>query len=200
MIRVLVDGIAFQPGQPCPALPWRDVLQSLAGRADLQLQMLDRGGAPSLERVQLLPFPAYLKRDCAADSILIQQMAELFRVDVFVSTGWTTPLATPAVLVVAETERPQGQDHGRQALDRETALAFAQHYVCSGAQARATLRAAFPEIPEAAVRVAEPTAEALSETLATSIDVLHREQGLGRYKAFFAEWRRLRAVQASVDH
>jgi len=201
MIRFLVDGIAFQKGQPRPAVPWREVLQALALRAGLHGLMLDRGGAPVIDRIALLPFPTHLGRDCAADSLLIQQMAYLFGVDVFLSTGWTTPVATPAVVLVPAMEPPPPQrDRGRQQLEHETALAYAQHYLCIGEHTRSGLRAAFPEVPEHAIDVVEPEAEALSGALAAAIDRLHRDHGAGRYKAFLAEWQRLRTVQASVDH
>jgi hypothetical protein len=200
MIRLLVDGIAFQPGQPATSLPWRELLGALANRADLQVLLLDRGRAPKQHRIELLPFPAYLARDCAADSLLIQQMADHFRADVFVSTAWTTPATTPAVLLLADWDGLPGPATSRRSLARETAIAHAQCFVCAGGQAASHLRALCPEIPDVSIRVAKPTVEDLCEQLVAEVARVHRAHTRGLYAAFLREWRRIRTLQASVDY
>lgn len=200
MIRLLIDGVAFQPDRPA-ALPfWRPLIEALAQRIGLEVLLLDRGGAPAIERVTMLPFPAYLTQDCAADSLLIQRMCDLYRVDVFGSTGWTSPVATPAVMILSDPRDWLEHASDRHALERETALAFAYHHLCTSEQANAYLRALLPDLPPEAVTRVEPAAEKISGQMVKAIERLHCESRQGRYATFFEEWRRLREVQASVDY
>lgn len=197
MIRLLVDGVAFQKRQPAP--PWTGTLAHLARRADLSLLLLDRGHAPAIDGVRRLPFPAYLDREGPADSALIQQICDLHAVDVFASTGVTTPLATPTVLPLIE---PAFSTDDGAALtgEAEAALAFAQAYVCATTEIAAEVQAMFPQAPADHLYVAATAdPEKLAGQLAAAAACIQAESATGRYALFFSRWRHLRAVQASVD-
>lgn len=192
MTRLLIDGVAFQQGGPTAAL-WRDLLPRLAGRRDLTLLLLDRGGLPVAGGAQAIPFPAF-RGQAAADSALIHQLCEQFRVDVFTTTGSTSPLATPMVLLVTDAAASEADP------EAEAAATFAQHYVCTSAAAREALLRRYPEVPAAQIALAaDGSATAVADALAHAAVATAEQARTGRYRAFFTEWQRLRTVQAAVD-
>jgi glycosyltransferase involved in cell wall biosynthesis len=99
--RLLIDGVVFQLSRPSIARIWTSLLPALIATPDLDVLILDRGGVPDIAGVKRVPFPTYtLERYHADDSALIQKICDHYKVDVFTSTYYTTPLTTPMFLLV----------------------------------------------------------------------------------------------------
>lgn len=148
---VLVDGVTFQAARRA-FNGWSDVLRRLGKEEDLQVHLLDRGGAPLLEGVRRWPF-ASLPVRCearaapepfqpAADSCLVQQMCDMLVADVFLSTGYTTPLATPSLSWFTDAA-----DAGCEDLERQRTLSHAETVLCGSLATRHRLATAFPQRP-----------------------------------------------------
>lgn len=156
-MKVLVDGVFFQLNSSGIARVWRSILPFVAAETDIEVFMLDRGDAPAIEGVTLVPFPSRkLAEHSACDSALIQRMCDMYGIDVFTSTYYTTPLSTPMLLLVYDMI-PElfGFDLSQRAwMDKELAISFAQRYLCISANTREDLLSFYPEIDPAAASVA----------------------------------------------
>lgn len=164
-MRVLVDGVFFQLSNSGGrvwranggiARIWANVLEELAATPGVDVMLLDRGGSPSIEGVERIPFPAYLGRDAPADSALIQKICDLRSVDAFTSSYYTTPLETPATLVVYDMI-PElfGFDMSPTIwMEKSTAIAFAMNFLCISKITRRDLLAFYPEIAPGSAKVA----------------------------------------------
>jgi hypothetical protein len=193
MIRMMVDGITFQRRAPSSAL-WQAVIARLAQQPAVQLAVLDRGGRPLLDQVVGLPFPAHSGSDGAADSLLIQRLCDRFAIDVFASTGNTSPVSTPSVLFIpslAMLDSNDPEDHA--------CLAYACRYVCTSESVMTRLLSHFPEVLASHVTVCVGEPAAIAGGLETAAHQLCAEARGGAYEAFFQEWKRIREIQAAVD-
>jgi glycosyltransferase involved in cell wall biosynthesis len=149
MTKLLVDGVFFQVNNTGIARVWRSVLELLVASRHFDIYFLDRGRAPAISGVSYIPFPKYLFTDCAADSLLIQKVCDHYGIDVFTSTYYTTPVATPMVLMVYDMI-PElfGFDLSQRAwMEKNAAISFAQRYLCISHNTRKDLLAFYPDIP-----------------------------------------------------
>lgn len=149
MARLLVDGVFYQLNNTGIARVWSSILPIIAARGDIEVMMLDRGNAPELPGVRRIPFPRYTFAYGADDSALVQKVCDHYRADAFTSTYYTTPLATPMLLMVYDMI-PELFDFDltqRGWLDKEATIAFAQRYVCISHTTRRDLLCFYPEIP-----------------------------------------------------
>ncbi|WP_212525606.1 glycosyltransferase family 1 protein [Actibacterium sp. MT2.3-13A] len=155
-MRLVVDGVFFQLNNTGIARVWETVLQLLAARAEWEIFLLDRGGAPRIEGITNVPFPAYKAGDVAADSLLIQKVCDHLEAEAFTSTYYTTPLSVPMVLMVYDMipERFDFDMSLRGWMEKETSIAYAQRYLCISESTRRDLLHFYPEIPPDHARVA----------------------------------------------
>lgn len=156
MTRLLVDGVFFQMTNTGIARVWASVLGLLAADSRFEVFLLDRGNAPEIPGVRYLPFPAYQFQYCPADSALVQRICDHYRIDVFTSTYYTTPLRTPMLLMVYDMI-PELFDFDmslRGWSEKATAISYAQEYLCISHNTRRDLLALYPEIPGERVAVA----------------------------------------------
>jgi glycosyltransferase involved in cell wall biosynthesis len=155
-VNILIDGVFFQLSNTGIARFWRSILPRMSALSGHNFYMLDRGNAPDLPGVTNIEFPAYLDRDAPADSALIQHMCDHLKIDSFTSTYYTTPLETPAVMVVHDMipERLHFEMKSRIWLEKTTAISYAQRYVCISQQTKNDLLHFYPEIPEQTTTVA----------------------------------------------
>ncbi len=153
---IVVDGVFFQLAKSGIARVWRSVLPELARRPDTTLTLLDRGGCPDLPGVRRLQFPSYSSKYNAADSALLEQFCRHLGADLFLSTYYTTPLATPSVALVYDMipERLGFELGWRDWQEKELCLAHARRHVCISGQTRADLLEFYPELDPAQVAVA----------------------------------------------
>ncbi len=156
MMRIVVDGVFFQLNNTGIARVWESVLRILAPRPDLDIVLLDRGGLPDIPGTRRLPFPRYHAAEAAADSALVQKVCDHLEADVFTSTYYSSPLSTPMVLMVYDMI-PElfGFDlRIKDWMEKETAIAYAQRYLCISHSTRRDLLDLYPEIPPDHARVA----------------------------------------------
>ena len=156
MTRLLVDGVFFQMTNTGIARVWASILELLARDGRFAVHLLDRGSAPEIEGVRYVPFPSYQFQYCPADSRLIQKVCDHYRIDVFTSTYYTTPLRTPMLLMVYDMI-PELFDFDmslRGWTEKATAISYAQEYLCISHNTRRDLLALYPEIPADRVGVA----------------------------------------------
>lgn len=183
-MRVLIDGVFFQLAQTGIARVWTSILQILSAHSGLELFFLDRGNAPRLQDVHFIPFPNYTERYCPQDSVLIQDICNHYSIDVFSSTYYTTPLTTPTLLIVYDMI-PElfGFDLMlRGWMEKEIAIAYAQHYLCISNNTRDDLLTFYPEILADAVTVAYPGVDrdVFCPRPANEVDVFRATYGLSR--------------------
>lgn len=155
-MRIVVDGVFFQLNNTGIARVWQTVLRLLRQRRDITIIVLDRGGLPDIPGLERLPFPRWHAAEAAADSALIQKVCDHVGADVFTSTYYTTPLRTPMVLMVHDMI-PElfGFDmRVKDWMEKETAIAYAQRFVCVSHSTRRDLLQFHPEIPGRHVAVA----------------------------------------------
>lgn len=156
MMRIVVDGVFFQLNNTGIARVWESVLRILAPRPDLDIVLLDRGGLPDIPGTRRLPFPRYHATEAAADSALIQKVCDHLEADVFTSSYYSSPLSTPMVLMVYDMI-PElfGFDlRIKDWMEKETAIAYAQRYLCISHSTRHDLLELYPEIPPDHARMA----------------------------------------------
>jgi len=200
-MRLLVDCVAFQIVEQDTMQLWQSLLPALVKQQDLEIYILDRGNAPLVEAIKYIPFPSYNFKNCAADSMLIQKICDQYNVDAFCSTYYTSPTVTPMLLILREfIPELLGLDMlSRRCLEKDTAICYAQRYICLSAEACSDLLTLYPEIPSAKTVVAFCGGDKCADLLAAQLKLLVTEAKSGEYEQFFVEWRRLRGIQASVD-
>ena len=179
-MKLLLDGIVFQARNDATddlvraRAFWSGLIRALAQIVELDIVVLDRGGMAAFDGVEAIPFPSHDGRYGAADSELLQKVADHVGAEVFLSTGWTTPLRLPGLLVLDQS----GAD-GTPGAERAIAEAFARQSL--------TL-----DLSDQAVDV---SATAVHDHLATIL--ARRTTGL--YEDFFDKWSSLRLLQVSVE-
>jgi glycosyltransferase involved in cell wall biosynthesis len=154
--RILVDGVGFQDADGERIRLWQALLFHLATDGRFRTHCLDRGHAPDVPGVEYIPFPKHVGGHCPADSLLIQRVCDHLAADVFTSTGYTSPVATPMLLMLPDLapESP-GADLSRTGwMEKGTSISFAQRYLCLSRASRDELLAAYPEIPPETISVA----------------------------------------------
>jgi glycosyltransferase involved in cell wall biosynthesis len=161
-MKLLVDGIFYRIANTGIARVWTSILPLLADRGDFEIFMLDRGEAPTIAGVQYIPFPTTSSSEtsvfnyCADDSLLIQRVCDHYGVDVFTSTFFTSPLTTPALLVVYDMIPELFGFNPSQSvlMEKDAAICYSQRYLCISENTRNDLLSFYPTIPESAVSVA----------------------------------------------
>ncbi|TNB48473.1 glycosyltransferase family 4 protein [Martelella lutilitoris] len=155
-MNLLVDGVFFQVADTGIARVWRALLPRLAAFPEFDITVLDRGRCPLISGITYVDFPSHTFTSTAADSLLIQEFAEKYKADVFVSTYFTTPTRVPTVLIVHDMI-PEVFDFDlsqRGWQEKETAICFAQYYLCVSNNTRRDLLRLYPEISPERVSVA----------------------------------------------
>lgn len=148
--RLLVDGVFFQMTNTGIARVWRSILELLSRDGRFEIIVLDRGGAPEVAGITYVPFPSYRFQYCPSDSEMIQRICDHYRIDVFTSTYYTTPLRTPMLLMVYDMI-PElfGFDLSlRGWTEKSAAISYALSYICISHNTERDLRTLYPEIPD----------------------------------------------------
>jgi protein O-GlcNAc transferase len=100
--RIVVDGVFFQNSNTGIARVWRSVLRewSASGFAERVL-LLDRdGSAPDIPGVRRRAVPRHAYERPAEERALLQRVCDEEQAAAFISTYFTSPLATPSVALV----------------------------------------------------------------------------------------------------
>ncbi len=155
-MRILIDGVFFQLNNTGIARVWESITKILASQEEHEIYFLDRGRAPDINNVKYIPFPTFYAKDCPADSLLIQDVCDEFKIDVFTSTYYTTPIKTPMVLMVYDMipEIFNFDMSHRIWMEKNTAINYAQRYLCISNNTRNDLLSLYPEIPPNCIEMA----------------------------------------------
>lgn len=154
-MRILIDGVFFQLAQSGIARVWKSLIPILNTYSDVSIILADRGNCPDIPGITSVPFPTYHASYAADDSILLQQLCDFHKADLFLSTFFTTPTQTPSVQVVYDMipERFAFDLRDRFWAEKETALSYARWFVCISETTKTDLLHFYPEIPASNVRV-----------------------------------------------
>ncbi|MGO9133432.1 MAG: glycosyltransferase [Methylovirgula sp.] len=140
-MKLLVDGVCFQLARGEISRIWTGLLSRLARHPELEIVLLDRGNAPSIEGVQAISFPSYTGAFTAGDSFFVDHFCQDLKIDVFASSFYTTPIAVPSILLVYDTEweSSSGEAATRAAQEKETAIFHANQILCFSKSMKADL-------------------------------------------------------------
>lgn len=183
-MNIVVDGVFFQMASSGIARVWRSVLAIWASDGRFDITLLDRGNAPQIEGIRVVPFPRYHANEAAADSALLQKVCDHTQADGFVSTYYTSPLTTPMALMVYDMI-PELFDFDmriKEWREKEVAISYAQRFLCISQSTQRDLLRLFPEINPAHNRVAYcgVDSSAFRRRDQADIDAFREDQGLNR--------------------
>jgi glycosyltransferase involved in cell wall biosynthesis len=156
MIKLLVDGVFFQLNSTGIARVWATILQDMAKSQELDIYFLDRGNAPNIEGITLIPFIKYTDSQTALDSKEIQSICDSYNIDIFTSTYYTSALTTPMVMMVYDMipELLNYDLSARPWMEKEITISYAFNYLCISNNTKKDLLALYPEIPAHKVSMA----------------------------------------------
>lgn len=206
-MKLAIDGLCFQTGDSSRHRLWSALAPGLAARTNGGVVLLDRGDSPSLPGVEAVPFPSYRPEFAPTDSLLLDRFCQAYGVDVFLSPGYGAPVSIPALLIydpATEVVVPGWREEDL-ARERKLALHFAAFRLCWSRLARASLVQAYPALDNAATLLAPndgdeafPSCEETAAFILTLAETARAEAETRPMQRFFAEWRRLRALQEEI--
>jgi hypothetical protein len=99
---ILIDGVFFQLYKTKFVQVWRSLLEQWVENGfSKHIILLDRGGtAPDIPGIHYYPIQPYVANDSENDRQILQQACDRLEADLFVSTYFTVPLATPCSNVI----------------------------------------------------------------------------------------------------
>ena len=206
-LRVLVDDEAATP-HGLASVPWHEASPWLGRHAELQACWLRRGAQPRTSGLRTIPFPAHQRMGCAADSLLLQQLCDQLGIDLFISSGPTTPVCTPSICLVDETSLSACEEAQASGRHHDLAWRFACRLLCATDAVGQRLLRSQPDLQPRKVVVATlnwqvDAATTWGPALCDDVARLGRqvqcEMQAGLWQPFFAEWTRLRRLQLAVD-
>lgn len=144
MPRILVDGVFFQIGRSGIARVWTQLLTEWvrSGVAE-HVTVLNRAGTlPSVPGIQVVAGPSFSYQDMDGDRARLQQICDELRIEVFISTYYTSPLTTPTLMMVHDMIPevlgwPLDEPMWRQ---KQTAMTSASQFVCVSHNTAADLK------------------------------------------------------------
>jgi glycosyltransferase involved in cell wall biosynthesis len=151
-MRVVIDGVFFQLVNSGIARVWSSVLPHLAKYTDLDLVLLDRGGAPTVSGIEKVDFPSYkMNAGTAADSLLIEKFCKVLGAHIFTSTYYTTPVTIPSALMVYDMIPENLGLHSRPWQEKQIAINFAVNHACISQSTKLDLERFYPGTSERAI-------------------------------------------------
>jgi glycosyltransferase involved in cell wall biosynthesis len=183
-MRLLVDGVRYQVEPSGRPRLWLSILSRLINRSGVEVFLLDRGNLPEFPGATIIPFPAYTDRYTADDSFLLQKMCDFYAIDVFTSTQFTSPVRTPALLIVEDMSPEvfgiELEDRLRR--EREVAISFARAFLAVSNTTKSDLLSLYPEIPDELVTVVHRGVDRAIFAPAdrASVEAFRREMGFER--------------------
>ncbi|BCW88345.1 D-inositol-3-phosphate glycosyltransferase [Alphaproteobacteria bacterium SO-S41] len=181
-MKLLIDGVFFQLAQSGIARIWQSVLPSLIADKRMEVLVLDRGGLPAIDGMTRVPFPAYKDRYTADDSILIQKICDLYKIDVFTTTYYTTPLTTPMFLMVYDMI-PElfGFDlSARHWREKALAISYARSFISISENTRSDLLQFYPDAEDIAVAHLGYDRSVFKPLDKQAIEAFREKAGMGR--------------------
>ena len=202
-MRILLDWVSAD--SVSTGTGWMALAADLVATGLVDLHVLDRrSGAGPLPAISSLPgalikFPGYQHRFAAADSLLIQAVADQVAADVFLTTGFTTPTRTASAAFclpwMLETIR-----HGeaRAGYEVRLNLLHAAHIFCDAWPTFVDLTALVPGVARSSVSVIGGR-RAHGRQVVDVLDRLQRIAADGGGMTMGPAWHTVRALQRELD-
>ncbi|WP_293335749.1 FkbM family methyltransferase [Microcoleus sp. CAWBG58] len=155
---IIVDGVFFQLYNTGIARVWRSLLEEWVHQDFAKhIIVLDRAGtAPKIPGINYRAAPAYSYDSTDADRAMLQQVCDELEADLFISTYYTTPIATTSVFMAydmlpeiwgANLDKPMWREKHR-------AINHASAYIAISQNTASDLVKFFPDIAAESIAVA----------------------------------------------
>lgn len=155
---IAIDGVFFQLYQTGIARVWRSLLEEWAkGDFADHIIVLDRANsAPQVPGIQSRTIPAYDYNNTEADRAILQQICDEERVDLFISTYYSTPISTPSAFMAYDMipEVLNWDMNHPMWREKHIAIQQASAYLSISENTARDLSKFFPDIPVESVTVA----------------------------------------------
>jgi glycosyltransferase involved in cell wall biosynthesis len=130
---ILIDGVFFQLYKTKFVQVWRSLLEQWVENGfSKHIILLDRGGtAPDIPGIHYYPIQPYVANDSENDRQILQQACDRLEADLFVSTYFTVPLATPSVLMLSNLNLSidETQKNAPHPIVKRDAITYASAYI-----------------------------------------------------------------------
>ena len=148
--RIAIDGVFFRFNTGISRV-WRSLLAewSATGFGEF-LVVIDRERtAPRFPGIRYIDAPQHQYADIPADQRMLQAICDQEGISLFISTYYTTPVTTPAALMVLDMiPEVMGFDlQNPQWLEKHRTIRYASKYLSISESTARDLRRYFPEIP-----------------------------------------------------
>ncbi len=174
--RIAIDGVFFQISQTSGiARVWRSLCQEWvkSGFAK-QIIVFDRNStSPRIAGINYCEIHRYAWEDAAQDSVRLQELCDQHRIDLFMSTYFTTPISTPSILLLHDMiPEIVGEDLTVPMFqEKNHAIYTATHYIAISQNTARDLQHFHSQIPVAAISVIPNGVDPLLKTsTATEIE------------------------------
>jgi glycosyltransferase involved in cell wall biosynthesis len=174
--RIAIDGVFFQIANLGIARVWKTLLHEWVESGFAKhLLVLDRDGtAPQIDGVNYCSIEKYEWDRTAQDSLELQKICDRHKIDLFMSTYFTTPISTPAILIVHDmVPEVMGMDLDIPMWQEKSyAIQYASKYIAVSQNTIYDLCRFYPQIdPQKNVTLARNGIDPLFiPSLATAID------------------------------
>ena len=182
--RVVVDGVFFQDYETGIARVWRTLFQEWVNSGFARnILLLDRAGtAPKIPGLRMRTVPRHSYDRLDEDRAMLQSVCDEEHATVFTSTYYSTPLATPVVMMVHDMIPEVLKLNLTEPAWREKAhcIGRASRFVAVSRSTARDLRRIHPEVPPGSIAVAHNGVDALFRPAkAARVDDFRRRHGLG---------------------
>ncbi len=155
---ILIDGVFFQIPNSGIARVWHSLLNEWVKTGFSEhLILLDRDGtAPQIPGINYQLIHRYEKSNAAQDSFLLQEICDRYQPDLFISTYYTTPISTPAILLVHDMiPEAIGADlTARMWQEKNYAICYAARYTTISENTARDLHRFYPQVDPETITVA----------------------------------------------
>ncbi len=185
---IIVDGVFFQLYNTGIARVWRSLLEEWVNQDFAKhIIVLDRAGtAPKIPGINYRPVPAYSYDSTDADREMLQQVCDEQEADLFISTYYTTPIATTSVFMAydmlpevwgANLDKPMWREKHR-------AINHASAHIAISQNTASDIIKFFPNIAEESIAVAH-CGVASSFSPANQEEISYFKTKYGIFKPYF---------------
>jgi glycosyltransferase involved in cell wall biosynthesis len=182
---IAIDGVFFQIGSLGIARVWKTLLHEWVESGFAKhLLVLDRDGtAPRIDGINYYSIDKYEWELTAQDSLELQKICDRHKIDLFMSTYFTTPISTPAVLIVHDmVPEVMGMDLNIPMWqEKNHAIQYASKYIAISQNTIHDLCHFYPQIDPQNVILARNGVDPLfAPSLATTIDLFRTKHRINQ--------------------